>query len=125
GGNDTLGADPEFSGALAADPADPSKIAYTGNYVQGLDLLHNKGCGPTGDSNCYPLTVESSAGTYNQTGLDDSFYGSLAFSQDGSKIADVETGDNKGIWVYSSAQSYGSPTSPNPSAQFTWALGDP
>jgi hypothetical protein len=125
GGNDTPGADPGFDGALAADPADPTKIAYSGNPIQGLDFVNNHACGPTGDSNCYPLDVETSSGAVNQIGIDDSFYESLAFSQDGTRIADVETGDNKGIWVYSSTQSYGSPGAPNPAAQFTWALEDP
>jgi hypothetical protein len=117
--NANFGAYPGFEGALAADPADPTKIAYGGTY-QNTYALGTPGCGTGNSGNCYPLVVESSSGSYNETGLDDSFYYGLAFSQDGSKIADIETGDNKGIWVYPSSQSY-----TNPAPHYTFALADP
>jgi hypothetical protein len=125
GNNDQVGADPNFDGALAADPADPTKIAYTGNYLRNVDSLDGHGCGAGGKSNCYPLDVETSSGTYTQPATDDSFYYGFAFSSDGTKIADIETGDNKGIWVYPSTQSWGTVGSANPSATYTWAVEDP
>ncbi|MGH2873110.1 MAG: hypothetical protein ACRDL5_11700, partial [Solirubrobacteraceae bacterium] len=119
-GQDPYGAEPNFGDALASDPADPTKIAYTGDWVKGLDILDGGACGPQGENDCYPLDVEDSSGAYNQTSVDDSYYYGLAFSQDGSEIADLETGDHKGIWVYPSSQTY---TAASP--RFTWALADP
>jgi hypothetical protein len=119
---DPFGAEPDFHGALAADPADATRIAYTGNYVQGLDILHNGACGPQGLSDCFPLDVQSSTGAINQVRIDDSFLFGLSFSPDGTLLAGLETGDNKGIWVYPAGQSYVA-TSPPPS--YTYALADP
>jgi hypothetical protein len=119
-GNDPNGAEPGFEGPLASDPADATKIAYGGTYLTGLNS--GSECGPDGDSNCYPLDVESSSGSYNQTSLDDSFYYGFSFSPDGSHIADIETGNNKGVWIYPSNQSVSSP----PASQVDiWAVEDP
>jgi hypothetical protein len=116
--NGAQGADPVFEGSIAADPADPNKIAYGGDYIHGIPF--GDGCGTDGDGNCYPLVVDDSNGTYTRTSTDDSFYYDFAFSQDGTKVADLETGDKKGIWVYPSTQDY---SGANP--QFSWALTDP
>jgi hypothetical protein len=114
------GAEPQFEGPIASDPADPTKIAYGGTYLTGLNV--GLECGPDGDSDCYPLDVESSSGAYTQTSLDDSFYYGFAFSPDGSHIADIETGDHKGVWIYPSSQSI---TSPAASQVDIWAVEDP
>jgi hypothetical protein len=113
------GAEPGFQGPIASDPADPSRIAYGGTYLTGL----SEGCASDGSGNCYPLDVESShEGSYTQTSLDDSFYYGFSFSPDGSHIADIETGDHKGVWVYPSNQTV---TSPAASQVDIWALEDP
>ncbi|MGH3417450.1 MAG: hypothetical protein ACRDSS_13350, partial [Actinocrinis sp.] len=52
---------------------------------------------------------------------DDSFLYGLAFSPDGSLLADVETGDHRGIWVYPSGQSW----TAGAAGSYTWALQDP
>ncbi len=122
GPSDPAGVQPDFHGALAADPADPTQIAYTGNYVQGQDVRHNGGCGPQGLSDCFPLDVAASSGAVSQIRVDDGFYYGLAFSPDGSLVAGLETGDNKGIWVYPSAQSY---TAATPPPSYAFALADP
>jgi hypothetical protein len=114
------GAEPEFEGPIASDPADSTKIAYGGTYLTGLNF--GSECGPEGESNCYPLDVDSSGGSYTETSLDDSFYYGFSFSPDGSHIADIETGDHKGVWIYPSSQTV---TGPAASQVDIWALEDP
>jgi hypothetical protein len=114
------GAEPGFEGPIASDPADATKIAYGGTYITGLNPPNE--CGPGGESNCYPLDVESSGGSYTETSLDDSFYYGFSFSPDGSHIADIETGDHKGVWIYPSNQTVSGP----PASQVDiWAVEDP
>jgi hypothetical protein len=107
--SDPEGEDPDFEGPTAADPADPSKLAYQGNAVTG-----------SGET-LYPVDVDAagSSPSVNAPAYDDSFIYGLAFSGDGSLLADIETGGEKGIWVYPSGQQA------SPSAQFYWALEDP
>lgn len=124
GTQDPYGFEPGFEGPIASDPADPTKIAYGGDYLR--DLNFGQECGPTGDSDCYPLDIEKSDGTYNQTSDDDSFYYGLAFSQDGTVVGDIETGGNKGIWVYLSAQNtLTNQSALTPGGKFAFALADP
>jgi ribosomal protein L28 len=105
---------PIEQGTIASDPADPAKIAYSGN-ADGIP----EACGPSKNTYCNPIDVEDSDGTVNQPSLDDSFeYDGLSFSEDGTLIADIETGDSPGIWVYPSGQSYSS------SPVFHYALAD-
>ena len=113
---DNEGVDPNFEGPDASDPADPSKLAYQGNH-----LLHDPG-GSSGT--IYPLDIDASVPSppaSSQPSYDDSFIYGLAFSGDGSLLADVETGTDKGIWVYPSGQSWIS----TPEYPAYWALEDP
>lgn len=109
-----------YGGAIASDPLDPTKIAYSGIFVSGLSF--GQMCGAGGDSDCYPIDIDDSSGTYNQPSVDDSLdYPGLSFSSDGSMIADTETGNNPGIWVYPTGQSW---TTTNPAPKYYWALED-
>ena len=113
---DNEGVDPNFEGPDASDPADPSELAYQGNH-----LLHDPG-GSSGT--IYPLDIDASSSSppaSSQPSYDDSFIYGLAFSGDGSLLADVETGTDKGIWVYPSGQSWIS----TPTYPAYWALADP
>lgn len=107
-GSDPEGEDPDFEGPTAADPADPSRIAYQGNAVTG------------GGETLYPVDAAGNPPTVNAAAYDDSFLYGLAFSGGGSLLADIETGGEKGIWVYPSGQDANSA-----GAQFYWALEDP
>ncbi len=103
---------PILNGVIASDPSDPTKIAYTGS-----GYYNASGCG----GNCYPIDVQDSSGAYNQPYASNTYgYSGLAFSQNGSLIADIES-PNPGIWVYPSTQNYSN--DPTPTA--TWALGWP
>jgi hypothetical protein len=116
--NNSCGQDPAFSGPTAADPADASVIAYQGDF-----LTDSCPGGPFGGNTYYPIDIDHSGGnpvTAGQPSVDDQFLQGLAFSQDGSLIADVETGDHKGIWVYPTGQSYG-----GSGARFYFAVQDP
>ncbi len=113
-GSQPLGEGGIYDGALASDPADPTKIAYSGGF---LVFPFGQACGNDGESDCYPFDVEDSNGTYNQPSIDDTQgYPALAFSENGSLIADIETGNNPGVWVYPSSQSYAD------KARLTWAV---
>jgi hypothetical protein len=106
-----------FISNLASDPADPTKLVYNGNGQNSIS------CGQTAGASCAPLDVEgtsSGSPSVNQPSLDSGGYQAVAFSQDGSEIADIEDTTTPGIWVYPSSQSY---TSNAP--QFFWALKDP
>jgi hypothetical protein len=116
GQSDDAGVDPAFEWAPASDPADPSILAYQGNFMNP---------GPNPGTPYYPLDIERSGvnpPTTNQPAYDDSFIYGLSFSQDGTRLADVETGEHKGIWVYPSGQSWQSAGS---GASYIWALQDP
>lgn len=108
--SDPEGEDPGFEGSIAADPADASKLAYQGNAVNG------------GGQTLYPVDVDSAGNppSVNAAAYDDSFLYGLAFSGDGSLLADIETGGEKGIWVYPSGQDADAGD-----AEFYWALEDP
>ena len=110
-----------YDGVFAADPADPTKIAYSGDYETGLGFGH--GCGTGGDGDCYPVTVEDSDGDYNETSYDTSGYSGFAFSSDGSSIAFTLPG---GIVVDPSTQSIGhsQPQSTTSDPVTHWALED-
>jgi hypothetical protein len=108
--SDPDGLDPSFEGPLASDPADPAKLAYQGHFVSGTP------------ETLYPVDVDDTAAPPGvaQPAFDDGFLYGLAFSGDGGLVADIETGGDKGIWVYPSGQDANSP-----GAAFHWALEDP
>jgi hypothetical protein len=110
-----------YNNVFASDPADPTKIAYAGDYETGLPT--DEQCGPGATSLCYPITVEDSSGDYNEPGYDTGGYSGFSFSSDGSAVAAVQPG---GIWVYPSAQSVGhsEPPSTTEDAVIHWALED-
>lgn len=117
GQRDNAGVDPVFEGPLASDPADAGVLAYMGNYF-------GVGQGPSSSGTYYPLDIDQSStspATVNQPSFDDSYLYGLAFSPDGSLLADVETGDHKGIWVYPAGQSW----TAGAAGSYTWALQDP
>jgi hypothetical protein len=88
---------PILNGVIASDPADPTKIAYTGSgYYNASECA----------GNCYPIDVQDSSGAYNQPYATNTYgYSGLALSQNGSLIADIQP-PNPGIWVYPSIQNY-------------------
>jgi hypothetical protein len=103
---------PILNGVIASDPADPTKIAYTGS-----GYFNQSACA----GNCYPIDVQDSSGAYNQPYASNTYgYSGLAFSQSGSLIAGIES-PNPGIWVYPSTQNYSNDSTPTA----TWALGWP
>jgi hypothetical protein len=108
--SDPDGLDPSFDGPLASDPADPARLAYQGHFVSGIP------------ETLYPVDVDDTADPPGvaQPAFDDGFLYGLAFSSDGSLVADIETGGDKGLWVYPSGQDASSPE-----ASFHWALEDP
>jgi hypothetical protein len=91
--------------APIVDPADASKIAYIGG----------SNCDSTGCT--YPLLISTGSGTDTPVVYDDVLK-EAAWSPDGSTFADVEGGDQRGIWTYDT-------TAAIPSKKFTWALKDP
>lgn len=106
---------PQFplQGAIASDPANSAEIAYSGSQTGAPQA-----CGASQNAACTPIDVENTSATVNQPSLDDSAqYDGLSFSQDGTELADIETGDSPGIWVYPSGQSY-------TSGEFHYALAD-
>ena len=115
GGGDGL--TPDFEGPSASDPADPSILAYQGNFF-------GSGHGPATPGTSYPLDLDHSAvspASASQPSYDDEFIYGLSFSGDGSLVADVETGNDRGIWVYPSGQSWES----GAAGSYYWALEDP
>jgi hypothetical protein len=91
--------------APIVDPADASKIAYIG-----------------GSTNCstqcvYPLLISTGSGTDTPVVYDDVLK-EAAWSPDGSTFADVEGGDQRGIWTYDTSAA-------SQSKHYTWALQDP
>ncbi len=120
-GNDTS-VQPRFSGPPASDPVDPSVLAYQGN---GFPYDPQAGYPSSGG---FPLDLDHTStdpASATQPAYAGSFIWGLAFSQDGSLVADVETnsdGSSKGIWVYPSGQTWQSSGS---AFRSYWALADP
>jgi hypothetical protein len=108
-----------IQGTLASDPVDPARIAYSGGFVLGLPF--GQACGTDRETDCYPIDIADSDGKLvAQPSVDDTLgYAGLSFSQNGSLIADLESGNNPGVWVYPTGQNY---SQKSPAPRFTWAV---
>lgn len=120
-GDDTS-VQPRFSGPPASDPVNPSVLAYQGNAFP-----YDPQAGyPT--TTQFPLDLDHTStnpASATQPATAGGFIWGLAFSQDGSLVADVESnsdGSSKGIWVYPSGQTWQSSGS---AFRSYWALADP
>ncbi len=105
---------------MASDPVDPSTLLYTGGA--GESSLCSTTPLPLNVS-CFPLDVEQTAPpppTVVEPSVDIGGYDGVAYSQNGSLIADIETTTTPGIWIYPASQSDSSNA-----AQYYWALKDP
>ncbi len=91
--------------APLTDPADAGKIAYIGASICSPECV-------------YPLYISTGGGTDTPVVYDDNLI-DAAWSPDGSTLADIEGGGERGIWTYAANDAS------TPGKSFVWALGDP
>jgi hypothetical protein len=87
--------DPSLFYTVASDPANPNLIAYEG----GTNCSVGMGVSDTGCITGIVVDDNQGQSPYNVS-YDDEGQDWLAFSPNGNYVADIEAGEQRGIWIY-------------------------